>query len=62
MELSLILIILYMCGTSAVSIMLELKHNDQPFRAQNNLLIRKFIIYQVKADENRIIVNGGRPL
>ena len=27
MELSLILIILYMCGTSAVSIMLELKHN-----------------------------------
>ena len=27
MELSLILIILCMCGTSAVSIMLELKHN-----------------------------------
>ena len=29
-----------------------------------NLLIKKylFIIYQVKANENRIIVNGGRPL
>ena len=27
MELSLILIVLCMCGTSAVSIMLELKHN-----------------------------------
>ena len=27
MELSLILIVLCMCGTSAISIMLELKHN-----------------------------------
>ena len=32
MEFSLILIILYVCGTSAISIMPELKHNILRFR------------------------------
>ena len=43
---------------------LEMKYHgyEGKHRAQNNLLIRKFIIYQVKANEKHIIVNGGRPL
>ena len=34
MEVSLILIVLYVCGTSAISIMLELKHNILRFGYQ----------------------------